>query len=377
MKILFITHDTTRTGAPMVLLHFLRWLRKEQPQVEVDVLALRGGNMEGAFEENCSNYYNYSLETKTNSLSIIERILKKFHLYKQKNKKEVFISSLANNGYDVIYANTVVAIPIGVSISKASRECELFAHIHELQVVIKQLLPDFKKYLPAIDSIIVPSEIVKINLVNSWGASQENITVVYECAEADTIKLIKKDAKSKQKFVVGASGMVHWRKGYDLFLLVASNIHLRYPDADILFQWIGKVPKNISHIIDEDLRKLNLQESVSFIGEVSNPNTYFNDFDIFLMTSREDPFPLVCIEVGLLGKPIISFEQAVGTNEILKNGGGRIVPYLDVDSMAEQIMRYYYNREFIETDGAFNKKAFAKFTPEEICPQLFHVIEKA
>ncbi|WP_271425217.1 glycosyltransferase [Aequorivita sinensis] len=374
MKILFITHDTTRTGAPMVLLHFLRWLKEHQPQVDVDVLALRGGNMEGEFQENCSNYYNYSLETKTNSLSIIQRILKKLYIYKQKNTKDVFLSSLAKNGYDVIYANTVVAIPIGASISKASRRSKLFAHIHELQVVIRQLLPDFKKFLPAIDSIIVPSEIVKINLVNSWGASQENITVVYECAEADTIKLIKKDAKSKQKFVVGASGMVHWRKGYDLFLLVASNIHLRYPDADILFQWVGKLPKNISHIIDEDIRKLNLQESVNFIGEVSNPKTYFNDFDIFLMTSREDPFPLVCIEVGLLGKPIISFEQATGTNEVILKGGGFVVPYLDIEAMANRVMEYYNSANLVEEHGAINIREFSNFTPEEICPKLYAML---
>ncbi|WP_271392951.1 glycosyltransferase [Aequorivita sinensis] len=374
MKILFITHDTTRTGAPMVLLHFLRWLKEHQSQVEIDVLALRGGNMEEEFQENCSNYYNYSVETKTVSLSIIQRILKKLHLYKQKNKKDVFIASLAKNGYDVIYANTVVAIPIGVSISKASRESKLFAHIHELQVVIRQLLPDFKKFLPEIDAIIVPSEIVKNNLVNSWGVNKENLLVVHAFTEVVKIKPVKQKAKSKQKFVVGASGMVHWRKGFDLFLLVARNIDLRYPDADILFQWVGKLPKNISHIIDEDIRKLNLQESVNFIGEVSNPKTYFNDFDIFLMTSREDPFPLVCIEVGLLGKPIISFEQATGTNEVILKGGGFVVPYLDIEAMANRVMEYYNSANLVEEHGAINIREFSNFIPEEICPKLYAML---
>lgn len=59
------------------------------------------------------------------------------------------------------------------------------------------------------------------------------------------------------------------------------------------------------------------------------------------MTSREDPFPLVSIEVGLLGKPIISFEKAVGTNEILQDAGGFIVPYLSIEDMAQKALLYY------------------------------------
>ncbi|WP_417872516.1 glycosyltransferase family 4 protein [Xanthomarina gelatinilytica] len=375
MKILFITHDTTRTGAPMVLLHFLRWLKEHQSQVEIDVLALRGGNMEGEFQENCSNYYNYSVETKTVSLSIIQRILKKLHLYKQKNKKDVFIASLAKNGYDVIYANTIVSIPIAVALKKISLNSKVLAHVHELNTVINHLSPNFNEYVDSVDGFITASNLVADNLIKNRLIDRKLVSTIYECAKVDTnLKALPKD---HNRFVVGASGHVSWRKGYDVFLQVASYINKHYHADNIVFEWVGGINKELKFIVEADIEKMGLQNKVHFVGELEEPSLKFSNFDVFLMTSREDPFPLVCIEVGLLGKPIISFNQAVGTNEILKNGGGVIVPYLDVDSMAEQIMRYYYNRELIEIDGAFNKKAFTKFTPEEICPQLYHVIEKA
>ena len=127
-------------------------------------------------------------------------------------------------------------------------------------------------------------------------------------------------------------------------------------------------------ILEADIQKLGLQDKVFFTDEVEHPFSYYNTFDVFVLPSREDPFPLVCIEMGMLGKPIISFEQATGTNEIIEQGGGFVVPYLNIEAMADCVMAYYNNRSLIETHGAFNKVAFSKFTPEQICPQIFNVI---
>ena len=43
-------------------------------------------------------------------------------------------------------------------------------------------------------------------------------------------------------------------------------------------------------IVEEDLRKLGLQEKVYFIGEVDQPKAIYSTFDVFVLTSREDPF---------------------------------------------------------------------------------------
>ncbi|HEX8833654.1 MAG TPA: hypothetical protein VF719_05610, partial [Abditibacteriaceae bacterium] len=47
-RILFISHAATRTGAPMMLLHLLRWLA-ENSDFECDLLLLRGGPLESEF----------------------------------------------------------------------------------------------------------------------------------------------------------------------------------------------------------------------------------------------------------------------------------------------------------------------------------------
>ena len=41
-RVLFVTYEASRTGSPLLLLRFLRWLR-EQDAVEAEVLCWRGG----------------------------------------------------------------------------------------------------------------------------------------------------------------------------------------------------------------------------------------------------------------------------------------------------------------------------------------------
>lgn len=372
-KILFISHDASRTGAPMVLLHFLKWLQLYQPEIQADLLVLRGGNLESDFKKAACNYFNYEIKTKLRSLNRKERILSKLGWFKKPNLKDNLLLELSQNNYDVVYANTIASAKLAYDVVSKIKSAKFILHLHELNAIIRLLLPDFNNYVAAIDQFIAPAKIVKDNLINNWGLSENKIEVVYECAE---IKESSKQNKIGKEFIIGASGTVHWRKGQDIFVQVARYLCQHHPENNFKFVWVGTISVTEQIIIEEDLIKLGLKDKVFFIGEVQNPEDYYKDFDVFLMTSREDPFPLVCIEVGMIGKPIISFEKAVGTNEILEQGGGFIVPYLDVDAMATKVIEYYENPILLSEHGDINKNAFSEFTSELICPQLFLVIKK-
>jgi len=73
-------------------------------------------------------------------------------------------------------------------------------------------------------------------------------------------------------------------------------------------------------------------------GLVENPFPYLALGDIFLLTSREDPFPLICLEVGALRKPVVCFRGGGGAPELLSNGRGFTVPYLSTGDMARVVL---------------------------------------
>lgn len=369
-KILFITHETSRTGAPFVLLHLIKWLKANQPNIALSLLVLQRGDIHQDFTAVVDTIYEF--EKKTNGL--INKVQKKvLGKSKTEDPKHKTLSAIAQNDYDVVYSNTIVAIPYGNKIKDFNSNVKHIVHIHELSAIIKSMLPDFEMYDNGIDHYIAASNLVKNNLIDNWNVEKSKVSRVYECSEVSTQKI---KSLPKSKFTVGASGSVHWRKGSDLFLQVARYIKANHPEANIEFVWVGSISAAEKIIMDEDLRKTNLNNMVSFVGLKENPADYYNNFDVFLMTSREDPFPLVCIEVGMLAKPIICFDNATGSQEIIEEGGGFVVPYLSIEAMAEKVMLYYNDQNQKEAHGNINATAFSKFTPQQICPLYFEVIQK-
>lgn len=376
MKFLFISHETSRTGAPMVLLHFMKWLRVNKDNIQVDLLALNGGALENEFKSVCHNYYNLYEVTKPKKLNLWHRIFLKLGWIKKTDHKANLLLELSRNNYEVVYANTVVSIPIAHQLISRYKKIPFIAHIHELNAIIKIMTPNFDSYTSLIDQFIVPSHLVKENLINNRSILINKIAVVYECAEIDLKTKHQLEPNKDKVFTIGASGTVDWRKGHDVFIQLARYVHSKNNALNFKCVWVGRINAQDQIIIEADIEKLGLKEKVIFVGEQEDPYLYFKDFDVFVMTSREDPFPLVCIEVAMMGKPIISFDKAVGTNEILEKAGGFIVPYLSIESMAEKIVEYYNNPILIEQHGSINKKVFSQFTPELICPQYYSIIEK-
>lgn len=370
MKILFITHETSRTGAPMVLLYLLRWIKHNKPETTVDVLALNGGDLIENFKEVSHCFYDYKQLIQPKKSNLIKRAFVKLGILKKDNLKERLLRLLKENNHNLIYANSIPTLGIASILKKQSKSSKLLLHLHELETVLRIHLDKKDNALVDVDKFIAVSGLVKSNLVVNWGVEEEKIEVVYEFSEIASTNL-KKESK---QFIIGASGTVEDRKGVDMFLQVARLVNKKIPKACIKFVWVGRNANK--HFVQSDIIKMDLSEKVKFTGEQETPYEFFKEFDIFLMTSREDPFPLVCIEVASLKKPIICFESATGTQEILINGGGYIVPYLDVEQMAEKVIFYFNNQNEIIKDGEKCQQLFSKFTPEKSCPLIYDIIKK-
>ncbi|MBU2929556.1 glycosyltransferase [Winogradskyella psychrotolerans] len=372
-KILFINHSASRTGAPIMLLHFLKWLKSKN--VRFDVLSLQNGDLLDEFSI-ISDQHFYKIK-KDNLFVKTKRYINWFQeegsitglLYPESDLK-----SISKNNYSLIYANSILSLPAGYYIKKNSlNNLQLLVHIHELNIVLQRYCPNFSFFSSSIDHIIAASYRVKDNLISNWGFKNNDISVVYEHS---TMPSATPNAVNKKirEFIVGASGIASWRKGPDFFLMVAKYVFEKMPEATIQFQWVGRISSFNRLIFEEDLKKLNLTNKVEFVGAKENPHDYYSNFDIFLMTSKEDPFPLVCIEVGMLGKPIICFKGATGTEEVLETIEGTIVPYMDIIQMGELVIKYYENTQFKIEVGKKMKDVFQEFTPEKQSVKFYNII---
>jgi glycosyltransferase involved in cell wall biosynthesis len=129
--------------------------------------------------------------------------------------------------------------------------------------------------------------------------------------------------------------------------------------------------------LDYDLRGLGLTGLVHFIGPRADARPYFHAFDVFAMVSREDPFPLVCLEAASAEIPIVCFDYAGGTKEFVEDDCGAVLPYQDVDAMAAAILQLRSNDDMRQAQGrCASEKARRRHDIDCAAPKIVEIVER-
>lgn len=125
----------------------------------------------------------------------------------------------------------------------------------------------------------------------------------------------------KSRPVVGMCGVGGVRKGFDRFVSTARAL----PEFDFL--WVGDVTDG--QFLGSSIEEARSSANVFVTGWVENPAPFIASFDVFLLTSREDPDPIAALEAYALGVPLVVF---TGTGETWRRlGRGCYALYGDFD----------------------------------------------
>ena len=125
----------------------------------------------------------------------------------------------------------------------------------------------------------------------------------------------------------------------------------------------------------ESIRNHGLTGRVMIIKSEGSPENYLASLDVFVLSSREDPFPLVCLEAANLRKPVVCFADAGGMPEFVGDDAGAVVPFEDVDAMARSIETFYQDPEKRKEAGKnAQRKAQTEFSTETACRSIFQII---
>jgi len=380
-SILFVSHDAELMGAPMVLLHLVKWV-KLNTDYDVTVLLKAGGPLQTEFEA-LGEVYQWRAGQLSSSIGI--RIISKLNAIAGKPPVYVpFPKKLQKKKFALVYLNTA-DVTGWAPMLKATYRCPVIAHIHELSYSIKAYFPDAfnRENLTAIDHYIAASKSVADNLLLSYSLAEDKVSIFNEFIPIDEISkptidlaAIKDELGIKGKFVVGASGQAGWRKGTDLFIQLAYWVNKKLPDNNIVFFWVGHQSNEAAAQAEYETSKLNLKEKVIFTGSKKNPQNYFQVFDVFTLMSREDPFPLVCLEAAALKKPVFCFKESGGIPEIITDDIGAVFDYGDITAMAEGIIAAYQQPDKTILQGKNAARAVQKYDVNIIAPQLFKLINK-
>lgn len=233
------------------------------------------------------------------------------------------------------------------------------------------------------DSIIAISERVRYDIIHFFGVSEDKVHTIYNPAPhinltGEVNKDFEKLLEQNRQIVITA-GRLTEQKGQKYLIQAFAGVLIQVPDAHLVILGKGELEEELKALAE----KLNIQDSVSFLGFVKNPHDYIKKSKVFVFSSIVEGLGNILVETLACGTAIISTDCDCGPREILApdtNWGsftdkaeyaeyGILVPVRGETEMMEMITVLLRDERLRQSYRVKSKRRLADFSIENIVKQ--------
>lgn len=168
--------------------------------------------------------------------------------------------------------------------------------------------------------------------------------------------------------VLLALGRLHRNKGFDTLLTALAQL-----PGHIL--WIGGIGP-LESALKTQARKLGVADRVRFLGWREDVAALLAAADVFVCSSRHEPFGNIVIEAWMYGAPIVA-AASEGPSALIDDGvTGLLTPVDDASALAKAIARLAAEPEFAAGLAAAGRTQYeGHYTKEVILPKYLTLFE--
>jgi glycosyltransferase involved in cell wall biosynthesis len=155
--------------------------------------------------------------------------------------------------------------------------------------------------------------------------------------------------------VVGSLGRLDRQKGYDVLLRALAEL----PDARLVIVGEGDQRGALERLAAE----LGIGERVRFEGWHEEPRPYLTMFDVFVLPSRFEGFPLSIVEAMLARLPVVATAVGSVPEAVADQSTGRLIPPENPAALAAALRELLDDPERRARMGARGRQRALVFTP--------------
>ncbi len=338
-SILVVSHEASRTGAPILALNLMQFLREKY---NVAALTLRGGELlDDLIEASVVTYVGNGLHADPGQYADLVRRICLEH-------QPLFA-----------IVNSVVSRPVLFTLQQEGVPSVTLIHEFATNIAPKS---SFREALTWSDQVVFSSPLTLENAFATVPLSSQPLVHVVpqgKCAVPQSkgngvsreleLRRIEEEFRpgGRQSFVVLGAGMVEFRKGVDLFIEVARLVSLMAGGEDIHFNWVGgnyypEVDFSYSVYLKDQIERAGVANRVKILLPSSEIEHVYALSSCLLLSSRLDPLPNVAIDALSFGLPVVCFDKANGVADFLRAGDLErecVARYLDCHDAAVKIVR--------------------------------------
>ncbi|MBS7812067.1 FkbM family methyltransferase [Roseococcus pinisoli] len=322
-RLAIVSHDARFHGAPLLVLHIAEEMTR-QGQRGIKLLLGDGGELQPAM----------AAVADTRHIPFADRAAWK-----------AAARELAESGVSTVICNTTVSGQIIPALAAAGLRS--ICLIHEMPGILREygLEAVAKTVASEADVVVFPNEAVRSAFIGTFGDTAHRWLIrpqgLYSLPLPADHRLA---ARSRVRSALGIGedeililglGFGDHRKGLDLWPAIASALKAEGEAAR--FAWVGAIEPALEAGLRAAMDAQNLGDVILLPGRTDKPQDFLSAADIFLLSSREDPFPSAALEAAAHGVPVVCFDRSGGMPALARETGLLPTPIEDTRAMGAAI----------------------------------------
>lgn len=356
VRLLFVLPTLKGGGAERVVCNLMNGLNKDIFEINLFLF-----NKKGVYWNLIDKKINIFLASKKENISKFSIISS---LYKTGKDMDIIVASME-------LMPTYMAVMVAILLRK-----KVIGWVH---INIDSILNDKNKiirflhrnillkfFYNKLDRIIAVSNGAKENISRYLNDKNRNrVECIYNPIKINEIKEKAKEKieeKIENPFIIGI-GRLERQKNF-ILLIKAYRILL---DRGIKHNLIILGQGSQKEYLINEVKNLNMEEKVKFLGFKENPYKYLNQADVFIQSSIYEGLPTVLIEALVLNVPVVATNCPDGANEILDNGKyGLLIKMNDEEALADAIEKILNDKDLQKKYKIKSKDAISRFDDKYI-----------
>jgi L-malate glycosyltransferase len=193
-----------------------------------------------------------------------------------------------------------------------------------------------------VDRIVCASRWIE-RVLQDWGVSPEQMTVIYEAVPSDALvpreaclaELRERTRVTADQKLIGNIAALVGHKDHATLLHAARKIAERRRDVAVIIVGDGPLRDDLVRL----RRDLDLAATVHFTGFVPQAQRLLPGFDVFAMTSRTEGLGTIVLDAAVAGIPVAATSAGGLREAVLHERTGLLAPVGDAAALADALLR--------------------------------------
>lgn len=157
-------------------------------------------------------------------------------------------------------------------------------------------------------------------------------------------------------------GRLQPQKGYDMLIPAMKPVAESYPDWHLDIFGEGPDRQQLQEAID----RFGLNDNVRLRGFTKDIRNELQNSSLAVVSSRFEGFPMTILEILANGVPCVSFDCPQGPGQLLRDGGGVLVPPENIEALSASIIRMIESEELRKACVEQGYRNVSVYTPQAI-----------